>query len=438
MFKNLFIVAALTTLISLPASAQQLMKAESPTKTQVNVQADAHGNLYTTPAVGAPATPVIIQDPTNAAARANVAHPSNVPILPAGVYAEDVNGFGYCFDAATGWNPNTCTGTHGLEVNLNYQSLTAVKISKDGSANAVADPIWCEISNGSAANAQATPMYCAVSKDTSANAQGNPIYCAVSKDTSANAQGNPIYCAVSKDTSANAQGNPIYAAVSKDTSANAVGNPIFCELSNGTAAFMQGTSYPGYVVFQDVAGNLPTIEAPTLGMSAATKRLDVNAIMQLYNGATYDPAYSGPNHEVIIYVNNWPSAFDAANNRVNTYKTGSKEYNPPAEGPTAVNAVAALVLTAKQIINYPNVCIWVKNAGGGSGGPFTDVDVQVSPDNSNWVSLGSSATCDGLTTGLSCQYCLTAHANNWIQVYVTGTVNPLDSTADAFLTSNAN
>jgi len=556
MFKNLFATIALSTFISFPATAQ-IMKAESPTRTGVNVQADAQGHLYTTPVPGGPAAPVIIQDPTTATSRANVMRPGNVPIPPAGVYAVDTIGFEYCFDGVN-WEALTCTGNHGIEVNLNWQSLTAVKISKDANANAVANPVWCEITNGTAANAQATPIYAAVSKDTSvnsvtnpiwleltngtaansqaaplfsavskdtsinsvtnpiwleltngtaanaqatplfsavskdtsinsvtnpiwleltngtaANAQATPLFSAVSKDTSinsvtnpiwleltngtaANAQATPLFSAVSKDTSinsvtnpiwleltngtaANAQATPLFSAVSKDTSANALANPIYCQLSDGTNAFMTTTSYPGYGRLQDGDSAIlaDVLDAFADGMATTVNGLTVASVMMLYNGATLDLARNGPNKELLIYVNNWPALFDVANNRANVYKVGSKEYNPPMEGPTAVNAVAALILTAKQIINQPNTCVWLKNVGGGGGGNFSDADVQVSPDGTNYVSLAWT-TCDGLVSGSTCVYCFTAHAYNWVRVYVTGFAAASDTTASAWLTSNAN
>jgi hypothetical protein len=314
-----------------------------------------------------------------------------------------------------------------------------------------------ELTNGTAANAQATPLFSAVSKDTSINSVTNPIWLELTNGTAANAQATPLFSAVSKDTSinsvtnpiwleltngtaANAQATPLFSAVSKDTSANALANPIYCQLSDGANAFMTTTSYPGYGRMQDGDSTVlaDVLDAFADGMATTVNGLATASVMMLYNGATLDMARSGPNKEVLTYINNWPALFDIANNRANVYKVGSKEYNPPSEGPIAVNAVAAEILAAKQIINYPNVCLWVKNVGGGNGGPFTDVDVQVSPDNSNWVSLGSSGTCDGLTISNICQFCLTAHANNWVRVYVTGTVNPLDSTASVWLTANAN
>ena len=541
MFKNLLVTIVVSLLLTTPAAVAQIIKAESPTHTNVNVQADPQGHLYTTPVPGGPAAPVmIIQDPTTATSRANVMRPGNIPIPPAGVYALDTMGFEYCFDGVN-WEALTCTGNHGIEVNLNWQSLTAVKISKDANANIVSNPIWCEITNGTAANAQATPIYAAVSKDTSinsvtnpiwleltngttansqaaplfsavskdtsinsvtnpiwleltngttansqaaplfsavskdtsinsvtnpiwleltngtaanaqstpvyaavskdtsANAQGNPIYAAVSKDTSANAQGNPLYAAISKDTSANAQGNPIYSAISKDTSANGLTNPIYCQLSDGTNAFMTTTSYPGYSRMQDGDSAIlaDVLDAFADGMATTINGLATASVQMRYNGATLDMARSGPNKEDLTYINNWPNAFDAANARANVYKVGSKEYNPPMEGPTAVNAVAALILTAKQIINWPNACVWLKNVGGGGAGAFSDADIQVSPDGTNYVSL-MWTTCDGLTSGNTCVYCFTAHAYNWVRVYVTGFAAASDTTADAWLTSNAN
>jgi hypothetical protein len=90
---------------------------------------------------------------------------------------------------------------------------------------------------------------------------------------------------------------------------------------------------------------------------------------------------------------------DAGNDYRKTKKDDTGVYFPaPTEGTAVDDAGTDIVCASTYVLNLPNFSVFVKNAGGGTGDAFTDVDVQFSYDNTNWESLTSTA-CDTLTSG---------------------------------------
>lgn len=360
--------------------------------------------------------------------------------LPTTLTAPNVRNFGMCYDTTGGnWDRDTCITPVSKDTSANAQGNPIYTVvSKNTSVNSVSNPIICQVSNGTAANAQATPIYAAVSKDTSANAQGNPIYAAVSKDTSANAQGNPLYAAISKDTSANAQGNPIYAAVSKDTSANAVGNPLFCQLSDGSNAFMTSTSYPGYQRVQDGDGTtLADVSTLTTDGIASNNGLVSNNRLLGYNGSTWDRLRVGGSYELKVTDIAVRPGEDSGNNWREVKKSSTAVYAPAKETSGQILAVPVIVLAAKEILGYPNCCIYLKNNDASVS--LTDVDLQVSPDNSSWVDLTEPASCDTLAAGTLCTTCFSNNAYRYVRLRVTAAAVASDvDTVDTWITCNAN
>jgi len=111
-------------------------------------------------------------------------------------------------------------------------------------------------------------------------------------------------------------------------------------------------------------------------------------------------------------------------------------YTPAATMGTAVAAAAVPVLASTEVLSYPNFCIYLKNAGGGGGGPLTDANIQVSPDGTLWISIVSTV-CDAITTGLGCVQCVTNNAYRYVRVYATAAAPANDTTVDAWITGNA-
>lgn len=107
---------------------------------------------------------------------------------------------------------------------------------------------------------------------------------------------------------------------------------------------------------------------------------------------------------------------------------------PSATSGTAVTDSATTILSAIEVISYTNFCVWVKNAGGGSGNDFLNVDIDASPNNSDWVDLNWSA-CDTSASGTTCVYCVSGNAYRYIRVQANCDTDE-DTTADAWFTAN--
>lgn len=162
-----------------------------------------------------------------------------------------------------------------------------------------------------------------------------------------------------------------------------------------------------------------------------------NTVIYGYNGATLDMAKLGAVGELLVTDVATRPGEDAGNDWRKTKKEAIAVYTPAPTTGTAVAAAAVEVLGSKEIMGYPNVCIWLKNAGGGGGGPLTDADIQVSPDGTLWVSI-TSTVCDAITSGIGCVQCLEGSAYRYVRVYATAAAPANDTTVDAWLTANVN
>lgn len=129
---------------------------------------------------------------------------------------------------------------------------------------------------------------------------------------------------------------------------------------------------------------------------------------------------------------------DAGNDWQKVKKEQTATVSPASEGPTAVAAAATTVLgiaASIEALDEPNWCVYLKNVGGGGGGPLTDADVQVSPDGTEWISL-TWTTCDTLTSGNSCSYCVQGNAFRYLRVRATAAAPANDTTVTAWYTGN--
>jgi len=148
--------------------------------------------------------------------------------------------------------------TSGADVDINAQSLTALKVSKDANANSATNPIIVQPSDGTAVNAQGNPLYSVVSKDTNANALTNPIYTQTSADgTNAVSATAPFFVRQTDGTAANAVDHPAWSRLSQDgtnpvdathplpislnLTLNAVTNPIWFRISQDGTNPMDAT-----------------------------------------------------------------------------------------------------------------------------------------------------------------------------------------------------
>lgn len=89
-------------------------------------------------------------------------------------------------------------------------------------------------------------------------------------------------------------------------------------------------------------------------------------------------------------------------------------------GPTVVAGSDVEVFPSRNIAKDSGFCFHFKNEGGGGGSAITDLDILVSPDNANWKSL-TFTTCDALTSGQMCNYCMDGSKYSYVKVEVNAT-----------------
>jgi hypothetical protein len=157
-----------------------------------------------------------------------------------------------------------------------------------------------------------------------------------------------------------------------------------------------------------------------------------------WNGATWSAVPTTANGGLQVGLEEWHPAYDAGNDWVAEYKKDIAVYNPAATAGTAVDdAGTDVVCASTYVLNLPNWTVMVKNAGGGSADAFSDVDVQVSYDETTWASLTSTA-CDSLASGVvGVCYEASAVAYPYVRVVAACGVGD-DTTADCKIMGNKN
>jgi hypothetical protein len=157
------------------------------------------------------------------------------------------------------------------------------------------------------------------------------------------------------------------------------------------------------------------------------------AVMGVDNGATIDPAKSGAVQEILVRdVETKPGA-DAGNDREKGAKVYSQPYNPAKETTTGVGTAAQTVLAAKEVLSWAKCCVYLQNDDGAD--PFTDMDVDISPDSASWLAINDTS-CDNLAAGGMCVFCWT-DPYRYVRVQVAAAdANQVD--VDAWITCNQN
>jgi len=174
------------------------------------------------------------------------------------------------------------------------------------------------------------------------------------------------------------------------------------------------------------------------GLAFTQNGLFTTGVMYLSNGATLDMARSTANGGLQVGIETWHNSYDSGNGWQKVKKEEVAVYDPAATTGTAVDdAGTDVVCASTYVLDLPNWTVMVKNAGGGSGDAFSDVDVQVSYDETTWTSLTSTA-CDALTSGqVGVCYEASAVAYPYVRV-VAATGGGDDTTADCKIVGNKN
>jgi hypothetical protein len=162
------------------------------------------------------------------------------------------------------------------------------------------------------------------------------------------------------------------------------------------------------------------------------------SVLYLYDGATLDMGRATASGGLQVGVEAWPNSYDSGNGWQKVKKEEVGVYDPAVTTGTAVDdAGTDIICASTYVLDLPNWTVWAKNAGGGSGDAFNDVDVQVSYNDSDWASVTSTA-CDALASG-ALAVCYTG--SNLSYAYarvVASTGGGDDTTADCVIQGNKN
>jgi hypothetical protein len=184
-------------------------------------------------------------------------------------------------------------------------------------------------------------------------------------------------------------------------------------------------------IFADVEDNNADGKATTLNP------LSVWAVLYGYNGSTLDMLRVGGNKELQVTDIAVRPGEDSGNNWREIKKTATGVYAPAKETSGQILATPVVVLAAKEILGYPNVCVYLKNLDASVS--FADMDLQVSPDNTNWIDLTEISSCDTLAAAASCVGCISNNAYRYLRVRVTCAAAASDcDSVDAWVTANVN
>ncbi len=211
-------------------------------------------------------------------------------------------------------------------------------------------------------------------------------------------------------------------------------------IDTGTQTMTLATDDPAVIDLAALEVLATAIEAWDLGTSFAdgmnldSPRVKVAAVAYGYNGATLDMVRVGASKEWNMTDIATRPGEDAANDFRKTAKYYSEGYSPAKTTTVDVGTAESIVLASTEILNWPNVCVYLENDD--DTDPFTDADVYVSPDGTGWIDLAWTG-CDSLAHGDLCVYCFSNHAYRYIKVGVKAAdANQVD--VDAWLTGNRN
>ena len=170
------------------------------------------------------------------------------------------------------------------------------------------------------------------------------------------------------------------------------------------------------------------------GVALSNHGLMTYSAMAGYNGATLDMVRLSADKSLHVVDTSVRPGEDAANDLRKVSKVDVGTYSPAKTTTATVGTAEVIVLASTEILDLPNVCIYLHNTDGADS--FTDASIYVSPEGSTFISLGW-ASCNTLGFGEACVYCLSNHAYRYIKVGVSA-ADANQVSVDAFLTGNKN
>ncbi len=264
----------------------------------------------------------------------------------------------------------------------------------------------------------------------------------------------PLGTQAAADSVSTAPPTDAYYMVSKNAAANTATNPMFVQQTNATAVNAMDAGVVGVTVPRMTLGSddpavvdlaalkvlATAIETWNLGTSFAdgmnldSPRVKTAAVAYGYNGATLDMVRVGASKEWhAVDISTRPGE-NAAYNRREMGKFYSEGYSPAKTTTATVGTAEEEVLASTEILNWPNVTLYLHNTDGAD--PFTDAAVYVSPDGVLWIPL-TWTSCDTAGFGTGCSFELSGHSYRYIKAGVAAAdANPVS--VDAWITGNRN
>ncbi len=202
------------------------------------------------------------------------------------------------------------------------------------------------------------------------------------------------------------------------------------------------------------------VNVETVGDNIGTRNgIVANSVLYTYDpgsavytyGISYTPSGSAASSyrglvtssQNLVYnsgMSKWYPMASNTNGEVYTQKRGTNTYSPTKETTSNIAGSAVVVLASKEIIGYPNWCIYLANND--NTDPLTDVDVQVSPDDfataSSTIDLAEPVACDTLAAGAGCVSCYSGSSFRYVRVRATANAVNIVSSLDAWITANVN
>jgi len=155
----------------------------------------------------------------------------------------------------------------------------------------------------------------------------------------------------------------------------------------------------------------------------------VGAVAYGDDGAKLDKVTLGATGGVQVEVVNHPAAFDESAGNVDVDIDNRTAVHGVPETSGQIVGTPVVVCAARDTSTDYKGCFYLKNQGGGGGGPFTAATWSTSSDNVDWTDpVDIGAPCNALTAGKSCIFCWN-DSLRWMRLSVTAAAVANDTTA---------
>jgi hypothetical protein len=174
------------------------------------------------------------------------------------------------------------------------------------------------------------------------------------------------------------------------------------------------------------------IDAQADGQASTLNGQVTSAFGYGFNGSTWDMLRVGASNELQTTDVATRAGEDVANDWRKVKIESRYTYSPSYTDTDMTAAAETTILGPLEVLGDVNWCVYIKNIDDAGGQAFTDVDVYISPNNSDWIDM-SWSDCDSLSFGSLCNYCVSGNAYRYVRVTAT---SGSDNYARAWYTSN--